>query len=117
MEYVNDPSNFQPHFTIRNAIRHCLDNGEGKEPDPTFANYPNEIVVQLRNINKAAAKYPELGISLSAGRERLREAVKTVAEELEQIDATGLSSSDFLTWYIILICLVQWMKSSKQIGG
>jgi tRNA(Ile)-lysidine synthase len=95
LEYVNDPSNFQPHFTIRNAIRHCLDTEEGKDStfkteDPTFSNYPNEIAVELKKINKAASKYPELRISLSAGRERLREAVKTVAEELEQIDATGL---------------------------
>lgn len=92
LEYVNDPSNFQPDFTIRNAIRHCLDSEEGKEPNPTFKNYPNEIAVQLTNINKKAAKYPELEISLGAGRERLREAVRTVADELEQVDATGLSS-------------------------
>ena len=88
LEYVNDPTNFQPQFTIRNAIRHCLDS---EKPDPTFAGYPPEIAVQLNQINKGASKYPELNISLNAGRERLREAVKTVAKELEDVDAQGSS--------------------------
>ena len=97
LEYVNDPTNFQPHITIRNAIRHCLDSEEGN--DSTFANFPGAIAAQLNDINKGAAKYPELKISLHAGRERLREAVKTVTKELEDVEATGLSSSGFLTWY------------------
>ena len=92
LEYVTDPTNFQPQLTIRNAIRHCIDSGEGKEPDSAFTQYPSEIATQLRNINKAAAKHPELNISLGAGREHLREAVKKVAKELEEVDATGLSS-------------------------
>ena len=97
LEYVNDPSNFQPDFTIRNAIRRCLDSAEeGKEPDPTFSNFPGEIANELKHINKAAAKYPELNISLGASRECLREAAKTVAKELDEVDATGLSFSSFL---------------------
>ena len=113
MEYVNDPSNFQPDFTIRNAIRHCLDR---KEPDPTFADYPGAIGVELKRIDKAAAKYPDLNISLSSSREQLREAVKKVAEELDQVDAKGLSSIHFFDFGIKLICLLQWMSFSKRIG-
>lgn len=91
MEYVNDPTNFQPHHTIRNAIRHCINSEEGKELDSEFTQYPSEVATQLQKINRAAAKYPELNISLGAGREHLYEAVKKVAKELEEVDAIGLS--------------------------
>lgn len=92
LEYVNDPTNFQPQLTIRNAIRHCINNEEGKEPDSTFAQYPPEIATQLKNINKAAAKFPELNFSLGAGREQLYQVVKEVTEELDEVNAKGLSS-------------------------
>lgn len=104
MEYVNDPTNFQPQFTVRNAIRHFIDKVEGKEPEEIeaeYAKYPSEISKQLQKINKEAAnKYSESDkISLNAGREHLREVVKKVAKELEEVDATGLSFCGFLTWY------------------
>jgi tRNA(Ile)-lysidine synthase TilS/MesJ len=122
LEYVNDPTNFQPQFTIRNAIRHCIDSGEGKEPDLEFTHYSAEIATQLKKINNAAAKHEELDnvnlkISLHAGRQHLREAVKKLAKELEEVDATGLSSVVSLTWYKNLICLVQWINFSWRIGG
>lgn len=99
MEYVDDPTNFQPQLTIRNAIRHCINSGEEKEKrldsidsiDSTFTQYPTTIATLLANINKAAANYPELNISLSAGREHLRQVVKDLAKELTEVDATGLS--------------------------
>jgi tRNA(Ile)-lysidine synthase len=92
LEYVNDPTNFQPGFTIRNAIRHCIDNGVGKELDSAFTQYPAEIATKLKKINQAAAKYSELSISLGADREHLREVVKKVVKELEEVDVAGLSS-------------------------
>ena len=102
LEYVNDPTNFQPQFTIRNAIRHCIDravSGGAKEFDEEFTEYTPEVATQLKKINKEAAKYTEFdNISLKTGREELREAVKKVAKELEEVDATGLSSRGFLTW-------------------
>ncbi|KAF8809115.1 hypothetical protein BYT27DRAFT_7136777 [Phlegmacium glaucopus] len=90
LEYVDDPTNFQPQLTIRNAIRHCINNGEGKEElDSTFTQYPAEIATLLSDINnKAAANYPELNISLSAGREHLRQVVKDLAKELAEVDTT-----------------------------
>lgn len=93
LEYVDDPTNFQPQLTIRNAIRHRINNGEGNEKlDSTFTQYPAEIATLLADINKVAANCPELNISLSAGREHLRQVVKDLAEELVEVDATGLSS-------------------------
>lgn len=93
LDYVNDPTNFQPKLTLRNAIRHCLDSEEKKRLDSTFVpQYPDEIATVRKDIDKAVAKYPELNINLDAGREHLREVVKNVAKELEEIDATGSSS-------------------------
>lgn len=87
LEYVDDPTNFQPQLTIRNAIRHCIDN-----EDKDSTQYPAKIATQLANINEAAANFPELNISLGAGREHLRQVVKELAKELAEVDATGLSS-------------------------
>jgi tRNA(Ile)-lysidine synthase len=92
LEYVDDPTNFQPQLTIRNAIRHCIDSAEKGEPDSTFKEYPAKMATLLANINKGAATFPELKISLSAGREHLRQVAKDVDKELEDIDAKGLSS-------------------------
>lgn len=90
MEYVDDPTNYQPQLTIRNAIRHCIDSAGKTKPDS--GEYPANIVSLLAQINKNAAKFPELEISLDAGREHLRQVVKDVDKELEEVDATGLSS-------------------------
>ena len=93
LDYVNDPTNFQPQLTIRNSIRHCLDIEEKKKLDSTFVpRYPDEVAAVRKSIKKAAANFPELNICLSGGREHLREVVKKVAKELEEVDATGLSS-------------------------
>ena len=91
LDYVNDPTNFQPDLTVRNAIRHCLESEERKKFDPTFTpQYSDQVADVLKKINKGAAKYPELDINLSAGREHLREVVKKLAKELEEVDTTGL---------------------------
>ena len=88
---MEDPTNFQPQLTIRNAIRHCIKTVENNET-LDLTSYPTEISAKLANINKMAAdKYPELNISLSAGREHLRQVVKDLAKELAEVDATGLS--------------------------
>ena len=95
MEYVDDPTNFQPQLTIRNAIRHCINTSSGEEkdkPDSTSTEYPAQIATLLADISKtAAANYPKLNISLSAGREHLRQVVKDLAKELAEVDTTGLS--------------------------
>jgi tRNA(Ile)-lysidine synthase len=110
LEYVDDPTNYQPQFTIRNAIRHCLNSEE--KSDSAIARYPPDIAVQLKDINKAGAKYTELKIGLGASREHLREVVKKFAEELEDIDAKGLSSVIYRYCVKKLICLIQWMNFS-----
>lgn len=115
LEYMDDPTNFQPQLTIRNAIRHCINSEEKEKLDSAFTQYPADIATLLTNINKAAAGYPELNISLSGDREHLRQVVKDLAKELAEVDATGLSS-DLLTRCKILNRRVQWMNFFQRTG-
>ncbi|KAF8163515.1 PP-loop family-domain-containing protein [Crassisporium funariophilum] len=84
LEYVNDPTNFQPQFTIRNAIRDVISKDTVK--DVTFADYPPHIAKDLMETNTAAANLPTLDFSLTSGLEKLREVTQTLNSELTAID-------------------------------
>ncbi|KAH7914005.1 PP-loop family-domain-containing protein [Hygrophoropsis aurantiaca] len=95
LEYVNDPSNFQPEITLRNAIRHMLD-GEGssdladklyRHRKPNNGALPPDILNSLEKIKAAAAQLQSTVMDISGGREQLRGAVKVLSSRVEDIDA------------------------------
>ncbi|EAU88767.2 tRNA(Ile)-lysidine synthetase [Coprinopsis cinerea okayama7 len=74
LEYVTDKTNFQPDITIRNAIRHTLENN-----GDTSAVLEKRIKEQLHEIDEALSKNHELGLNLSSGLERARGAVLRIS--------------------------------------
>ncbi|KAM6500318.1 PP-loop family domain containing protein [Amanita muscaria] len=88
LEYVTDQSNFQPHITIRNAIRKLLTKGSRLDdsrvvsPEPL----PNNIKEQLSNINTAISSLESVSVDLDSGAERLRSAVKHLTLQVQDID-------------------------------
>ncbi|KAK2466731.1 hypothetical protein APHAL10511_000989 [Amanita phalloides] len=89
LEYVTDESNFQPHLTLRNAIRKMLSSGRNLDdiesvcPEPL----PPTIKEQLSHIDSAISSVESLSVDLTSGVERLRSAVKQLTTQVEDIDA------------------------------
>ncbi|KAH7929670.1 adenine nucleotide alpha hydrolases-like protein [Leucogyrophana mollusca] len=93
LEYVNDPTNFQPGITLRNAIRQMLDQEESLSSDTTtvspidFGVLSPDIIRSLESIKTASAQLQSTVMDVSGGREQLRGAVKVLASRVEDIDA------------------------------
>ncbi|KDR73559.1 hypothetical protein GALMADRAFT_228003 [Galerina marginata CBS 339.88] len=89
LDYVNDPTNFQPQLTIRNAIRHVTGKGGAAgltAEDPCFAEFPAPIAKQLARINVAGANEPSNSLSLASDLEHLRTVSKGLTSALLDID-------------------------------
>ncbi|PPQ74812.1 hypothetical protein CVT24_003682 [Panaeolus cyanescens] len=93
LDYVNDPTNFQPSLTIRNAIRDAVARGNVLGDDvksPSMQRYPPHIAEQLVSINTHAQKFPSLDMYLHSGKEKLYEslefAVNQRAESTNEVD-------------------------------
>ncbi|KAK0482592.1 PP-loop family-domain-containing protein [Armillaria novae-zelandiae] len=86
LEYVVDPTNFQPSLTLRNAIRGFLASGEtdvkvyAKE-----ANLPNEHVAELGKVGEELAKTAMINV-ISTGPEQLRGSVKSLGIMVRNLD-------------------------------
>ncbi|KAF8350504.1 hypothetical protein F5887DRAFT_1058581 [Amanita rubescens] len=88
LEYVTDESNFQPHITVRNAVRKLLTSGkslndvESACPEPL----PPRIKEQLSRINTTLSQFESVSVDLSSGLERLHGLVKHLATRVDDID-------------------------------
>lgn len=82
LEYITDPTNFQPHITIRNAIRRLIDG----TPDVDHLNLPPDIIEKVESINKSLSSVPT-SLDLTSGLESLRGAVKFFHSQLEDVDS------------------------------
>ncbi|KAK0196573.1 PP-loop family-domain-containing protein [Armillaria mellea] len=86
LEYVIDPTNFQPSLTLRNAIRGFLASGEtdvkvyAKE-----ANLPDEHVAELETVGEELAKTAMINVT-STGPEQLRGSVKSLGIMVRNLD-------------------------------
>ncbi|RDB21082.1 tRNA(Ile)-lysidine synthase [Hypsizygus marmoreus] len=88
LEYVTDKTNFQPHITLRNALRHRiqgintgLDSQAGEEPVPT------DIAEKLASIEKAVSSLKSVSVTLDSGADQLRSAVSVLTSNVEDIDS------------------------------
>ncbi|KAF8629989.1 hypothetical protein AX15_003161 [Amanita polypyramis BW_CC] len=88
LEYVTDKTNFQPHITVRNAIRKLLSSGRGLEDaESVFVEpLPPTIKEQLSNIDSALSSAETISVDLNSGIEQLRGAVKQLTVQVEDID-------------------------------
>ncbi|EIW79666.1 hypothetical protein CONPUDRAFT_137947 [Coniophora puteana RWD-64-598 SS2] len=84
LEYIDDPTNFQPSICLRNAIRHLMHNN-GQMGDVEL---PKDIQDQLAKVEGV--------IDMSGGvehiRSRIREASMTVSDVNEQVSAVLASA-------------------------
>ncbi len=81
LDYVQDPTNFQPELTIRNAIRQ-------KISQKTPIQFPDDVTQVLRTIHQAA-KDSQLGFDLDSSLEDLREANQKIVSKVRQKEDSG----------------------------
>ncbi|KAI0672856.1 PP-loop family-domain-containing protein [Trametes maxima] len=85
LDYVNDPTNFQPDLTFRNSVRHIL---SGKDPViPQGSSSETPIVDIQPSIAKLRAMAPD-----ARPADQLREAVRLYGVRLEELESqvTGI---------------------------
>ncbi|KAF8637396.1 hypothetical protein AX17_002891 [Amanita inopinata Kibby_2008] len=89
LEYVTDKSNFQPHITIRNAIRRVLNAGRDlQDVESAFEEpLPDTIKEQLSNIDHAISSLRSVSVDLTSGVDQLRSAVAHLTSQVEDIDS------------------------------
>ncbi|GBE81737.1 hypothetical protein SCP_0401080 [Sparassis crispa] len=97
LPYTNDPTNFQPAISIRNAVRHCL--AENKDisevvtkKDLKDAPGAQVVVEQIPKLQAALEKLREQAdrmpdSAIFEGRDRLREVVRRFSTRLEALDS------------------------------
>ncbi|KAG1756314.1 PP-loop family-domain-containing protein [Suillus paluster] len=102
LDYVNDPTNFQPEITLRNAIRKMLTlQEEGKDmvifisdaypasltiTQSALSGLPQHIASSLDKIKVAAADLQDTPMDLTGGIHQLHGAVKVLSSRLEDVD-------------------------------
>uniref|UniRef100_A0A8H8CNN8 tRNA(Ile)-lysidine synthetase n=1 Tax=Psilocybe cubensis TaxID=181762 RepID=A0A8H8CNN8_PSICU len=84
LEYVSDPTNFQPQLTIRNAIRHVISNEVRDDLD--YPSFPHIINLQLKQINATAAKDFNGAFDLTSGIDHLRKVSMDMSSAVEKMD-------------------------------
>ncbi|KAL4077258.1 PP-loop family-domain-containing protein [Scleroderma yunnanense] len=80
LNYVDDPTNFQPEVTLRNAVRHML-NAESS------ASVPQDILASLEQVRNVSSSLQSLATDLNGTRERLRHATAFLAARASQVDS------------------------------
>lgn len=93
LDYVNDPTNFQPQLTIRNAIRHVIKAGGTSATDvkdPQFSKFPRSVAEALAGINVAAANQTDINFNLATDLPTLRQISTDMTSTLLDIDKKGL---------------------------
>jgi tRNA(Ile)-lysidine synthase TilS/MesJ len=71
LSYVEDPTNFQPEITLRNAIRHKV-RWDKEQHTLVEERFPQEVIQGLKSIQDAA-KEAKLNFSLDTCPELLRQ--------------------------------------------
>ncbi|KAG2364512.1 PP-loop family-domain-containing protein [Suillus spraguei] len=86
LNYVNDPTNFQPEITLRNAIRQMLTLQEEGKDMSALSGVPQHISGSLEKIKIAAADLQETTMDLEGGLHQLHGAVKVLSSRVEDVD-------------------------------
>ncbi|KAJ7735247.1 PP-loop family-domain-containing protein [Mycena maculata] len=88
LEYIIDPTNFQPELTLRNAIREMVSKNTFDPGELVAAsNLPKDIVKKLNQIQHGVASLESVEMDPTAGPDQLRGAVAVLSEQVEDIDS------------------------------
>ena len=94
LDYVTDPTNFQPQLTMRNAIRHVLQNGgisKLSAKRSSLSTLPSNIMENLRDINDTASQTTRYSFGLDTSLQDLRTIQNNVATSRCRIDNAGIT--------------------------
>ncbi|KAG6844136.1 hypothetical protein H0H87_009523 [Tephrocybe sp. NHM501043] len=87
LEYVTDPTNFEPAITLRNAIRHEIQQAkEHTRPQTPSPMMPREIVERLMTLEITAKNLPNVSMSLDSSIDELRDSVRALNRRAQDLD-------------------------------
>ncbi|KAG6814597.1 hypothetical protein H0H92_000126 [Tricholoma furcatifolium] len=86
LEYVTDPTNFQPALTLRNAIRHEIHATPQTRHQMPSSSLPQDIVEKLMNLEIRARALPNVSMSLESSIDELREGVRVLNQQAQDIE-------------------------------
>ncbi|KAG5654109.1 hypothetical protein H0H81_007161 [Sphagnurus paluster] len=86
LEYVTDPTNFQPEVTLRNAIRHEILNNAKRKSKISQGLLPPAIAERLDAIEKFGKSLKDVTLSLTSSMEELRSTVCHLNSKMYDID-------------------------------
>ncbi|KAG6862089.1 hypothetical protein C0995_007219 [Termitomyces sp. Mi166 len=86
LEYVTDPTNFQPDITLRNAIRHEIKASAQNKPQRPLPTLPQEIVQRLMTLETTARSLTDVPMSLDLSIEELRDGVRVLSQQAQDVD-------------------------------
>jgi len=107
LEYVTDPTNFQPSATLRNTIRHIIHrNDTDRQPQvrkysthlilPSFMSrrvqqsWSPEILERLRMLETTANSLKDVTLSLGSSLDELRSGVSVLTSKVQDTDDKGM---------------------------
>src|ERR1700761_604795 len=105
LEYITDPTNFQPELTLRNAIRQLISKNSFDPQVCTSSrlltlnlkifnqslgeNVPPYIAQSLDQVQHSIASLESVDMDPSGGLEHLRSVVTVLSEQVEDMDSLG----------------------------
>ncbi|TFK76242.1 adenine nucleotide alpha hydrolases-like protein, partial [Pluteus cervinus] len=82
LEYVIDKSNFQPHITLRNALRMAIHDPKQAK----LSTLPPPMTEQLNKIDTTLRGLNGVDVSLASGSNALRSALQQMTDEIQNIE-------------------------------
>ncbi|KAG6837256.1 hypothetical protein H0H93_012261 [Arthromyces matolae] len=86
LEYVTDPTNFQPAITLRNAIRYEIQANIDRNRHAPSSIFPEEIVKRLMMLETTGKALPDTPLSLGSSIDELKDAVRVLSQQAQDID-------------------------------
>ncbi|KAG6854688.1 hypothetical protein C0991_002399 [Blastosporella zonata] len=86
VEYVTDPTNFEPSITLRNAIRHEIKTSKQPKPEAPLSMLPRDIVDRLMILETTAKSLPNVSMSLDSSIDELRNSVAVLHRRMQDLD-------------------------------
>ncbi|KAJ7074028.1 PP-loop family-domain-containing protein [Mycena amicta] len=90
LEFVTDPTNFQPELTLRNAIRKLVAQNSF-DPESLGPDIPLHIADGLQQIKHNISALQSVEMDPSGGLDHLRSAVTVLSDQVEDIDSLAAS--------------------------
>ncbi|KIJ69142.1 hypothetical protein HYDPIDRAFT_105710 [Hydnomerulius pinastri MD-312] len=87
LDYIDDPTNFQPALTLRNAVRKMIGaDDSGELIHIGESSLPEKFLEQLQQIKRVSSSLQSTVMETAGVKERLRRAVRNLAVRVEEVD-------------------------------